>query len=177
MTPTQIKKILNDIELRPSKKLGQNFLTDGNILDIIMKAVKVSAKDEVLEIGPGTGALTAELLKTGAHITAVEYDHRLADYLKAEYQGNNKLKIIQGDACKMGWNELFLNHEFKCFGNLPYAISSIFISSLLEMENPPVEAVFMLQKEMADRLVASCNTKEYSSLSVRLQKFYDIEVV
>ena len=85
--------------MRPGRGLGQNFLMDNNLLDWIVRRAAPVEGEEILEVGPGFGALTGKLLETGAKVTAIEFDHRLADYLREKYK-NTELRLIEADACK-----------------------------------------------------------------------------
>ena len=112
-------------------------------------------KDNILEVGPGFGALTGRLLNTGAKLTAVEFDHRLADYNREKFASFANFNLVEADACKVNYDELFPeNIPYRSVANLPYAISSVFIARMLECSNKPRSMFFMLQKEMGERLAA-----------------------
>ena len=174
------KELIAELEklgMRPGRGLGQNFLLDGNLLDWIIRNSKVAPDDEVLEVGPGFGALTSRLLDAGAKVTAIEFDHRIAAYLREKFNGNENLRLIEADACRADINALFDPAKpYKSIANLPYAISSVFIAKLLELPNPPRKMFFMLQKEMGERLAAVPGTKAYGALSVRVQLCYQVKI-
>ena len=176
MTKTEILELLNSMDMGPSKKLGQNFLVDQNIIDIIVEKVVPSAKENVLEIGPGTGVLTKRLVESGATVTAVEFDYRLAEYIRKTYGNTPGFRLIEKDAVKVDYDELMAGKPFRCIANLPYAISSIFLATLTNLQMPPDQIFVMLQKEMADRLAAQPRTKAYGALSVRIQAVYDVSI-
>ena len=163
--------------MRPGRGLGQNFLLDGNLLDWIVRAAKVNPGDNILEVGPGFGALTSRLVAAGANLTAVEYDHRLAAYNREKFAGKENFHLVEADACRVDYDQLFPgNTVYRSVANLPYAISSVFIAKLLECRNKPRSMFFMLQKEMAERLAAVPGTKAYGALSVRCQLFYKVRI-
>jgi 16S rRNA (adenine1518-N6/adenine1519-N6)-dimethyltransferase len=176
MTKTEILELLNRMEMGPSKKLGQNFLIDQNIIDLIVEKVVPTAQENVLEIGPGTGVLTKRLVESGATVTAVEFDYRLASYIRKTYGDFEGFRLVEKDAVKVDYDELMGGKPFRCIANLPYAISSIFLATLTNLQRPPDQIFVMLQKEMADRLVAQPRTKAYGALSVRIQAVYDVSI-
>jgi len=176
MTKNEILELLNSMDMGPSKKLGQNFLIDQNVIDIIVEKVVPSAKENVLEIGPGTGVLTKRLVESGATVTAVEFDYRLAAYIRKTYGSVAGFRLIEQDAVKVDYDELMEGKPFRCIANLPYAISSIFLATLTNLQVPPAQIFVMLQKEMADRLAAQPRTKAYGALSVRMQAVYDVSI-
>ena len=162
--------------MRPGRGLGQNFLMDSNLLDWIVRHSAPSADEHILEVGPGFGALTGKLLATGAKVTAIEFDHRLADYLREKYK-DTSLRLIEADACKVNYAELFpAGTKFRAIANLPYSISSIFIAKMLELECGPEYMLFMLQREMGERLAASPGCKDYGALSVRTSLDHDVKI-
>ena len=103
------KQLLSELEklgMRPGRGLGQNFLMDSNLLDWIVRHSAPAENEQILEVGPGFGALTGKLLASGAQVTAIEFDHRLADYLREKYK-DTSLRLIEADACKVNYAELF----------------------------------------------------------------------
>ncbi|MGL4855063.1 MAG: 16S rRNA (adenine(1518)-N(6)/adenine(1519)-N(6))-dimethyltransferase RsmA [Lentisphaeria bacterium] len=176
MTKNEIVELLTKLDMAPSKKLGQNFLIDQNIIDLIVRTVNPHAGENILEIGPGTGVLTSRLVAAKANVTAVEFDWRLAGYIRETYGSGDGFRLIESDACKLDYDEVMGDASYRCIANLPYAISSIFLSMLASAENPPKQIFVMLQKEMADRMAAKPNTKAYGALSVRMQALYDVSI-
>ena len=176
MNKKELTVALAELGMRPGRGLGQNFLIDGNLLDAIARASAPEPGEEILEVGPGFGALTKRLLAAGARVTAIEYDHRLAEYLRRHFADEN-LRLIEADACKADYRTLFPEgRRFRAIANLPYSISSVFIARMLELEEPPERMFFMLQREMGERLAAVPGTKEYGSLSVRVQFDYHVRI-
>ncbi len=177
MNKQELFDALESLGMRPGRGLGQNFLLDGNLLDFIVRAAGVTENMNVLEVGPGFGALTRKMLEAGANVYAVEFDRRLAAYLRKEL-ATEKFQLLEGDACKVDFVSFLPENEpFYAVANLPYAISSVFVARLLELANPPKRCFFMLQKEMAQRLAADVHTGSYGALSVRAQMVYDFKIV
>ena len=176
MNKKELTAALAELGMRPGRGLGQNFLLDGNLLDAIARSGAPEPGEEILEVGPGFGALTGRLLASGAKVTAIEYDHRLAEYLRRHLPAGN-LRLIEADACKADYRALFPEgRRFRAIANLPYSISSVFIARMLALEEPPERMFFMLQREMGERLAAAPGTKEYGSLSVRVQFDYRVRI-
>ncbi len=168
-----VRDALKELGLAASKERGQNFLKDEKVVADIVRAVRQEAGEaEILEIGPGLGALTFALLEAGAKVTAVEFDRGLAENLKniarAEYQG--RLTIIHQDVLTLDPAPLAENGGGPLFvcGNLPYNISSPLLLWFVGHLNYFSGALFMLQKEMAERLVASPAARDYGRLTVAL---------
>lgn len=173
------RELISELEkmgMRPGRGLGQNFLLDANLLDAIVRINAPTAGEEILEVGPGFGALTERLLATGARVTAVEFDRRLADYLRRRFASAENLRLVEADACRVDYRELFPDVRFRAIANLPYAISSVFIARMLELDNPPEQMFFMLQREMGERLAASPGRKEYGALTVRVGFEYAVRI-
>ena len=178
--PTELKALLNRHGFSFSKTLGQNFLIDKNVLD---KIVSTSAPDEnscVLEIGPGAGTLTRRLAETGARCTAVEIDKALLPILGETLAGFDNFNLINSDILKVDLKKLindeFDNKPFHVIANLPYYITTPIIMQILESRLPVVSMTLMVQKEVADRMCATCGSKEYGALSVAVQ-YYTIPTV
>ena len=155
------------MNLKPKKSLGQNFLFDNDILSKIVDVGNVSSKDVILEIGPGTGSLTEKILqKKPKKIYVVEKDKDLAKELDKKF--GNKVEIINKDILEC-YNQFHFNKPLKVFGNLPYNISSKILTSFIKIDdlNKFFEIfIFIFQKEVAERIVAYENLKEYGRLSV-----------
>lgn len=156
-----------ELSFKTKKSLGQHFLTDNNIILKILNAVEAQEGDRVIEIGPGTGALTKWLVEKHTDVHAIEVDQRAVEVLKGELEG---LTIHEEDVLKVDWRELISNTgNTYVIGNLPYYITSPILFSLLESREYFTEAILMMQKEVAQRLVAVPSTKDYGILSVQTQ--------
>lgn len=170
--------------MKPKKSLGQHFLSDRNILGKIADAVEITPGDTVLEIGPGRGDLTRLLLERGGRLVAIEKDDRLAEELKAWGVGRGTLlKVVNSDALSTDWSELVAASEsptshsprpFSVVGNIPYNITSPLLEKAL---TPPLprRIVFLVQKEVADRIAAPPGSKTYGALSVGIQAACEVE--
>jgi 16S rRNA (adenine1518-N6/adenine1519-N6)-dimethyltransferase len=157
MRAEEVRAALQSIGKRPTKRLGQNFLLDDSVVRRQVGFAELSARDTVLEIGPGLGNLTDELLRTGARVVAVERDADFCRFLQRRF--GERIRLIQADAVKA-----FLPEFNKVVANLPYQISSPITFKLLDIGFDV--AVLMLQREFAERMTAKPGTPEYGRLSV-----------
>ncbi len=167
LTPTQIRSILADLSARPEKAFGQNFLIDQVILDTVVQAAELTSKDTVLEIGPGLGVLTEDLLATGARVATIERDRKFIDYVSSRFASkNDRFSLTQGDAAELDWNTILpQDTPWKLVSNLPYAISSLALRKALWTTNPASRIVVMLQREVAERALALLRGTQDSSHS------------
>lgn len=156
------------VQLHPKQSLGQNFLQDPNIVRKIASAISAPADAHLVEIGPGTGALTRVLLERNPLFTAVEIDARAVRYLRRMHP---LLDVRHGDVLKLDWNRLADEKGSPIYvvGNLPYNITSQILFGLIDAGTAVKEAVLMMQHEVAQRLVAHPRTKAYGILSVQIQ--------
>lgn len=173
-SPSVIRSLLDSLEHRPNKGLGQNYLIDSNILGIIVAAAEISNTDKLLEIGPGLGALTQTLLATGAPLIAIEKDQTMATHLHNTFP---QLNLIEADVIDLDLNELFADGINKIIANLPYSVGSRFIVNALEAAPLPEKMVFMVQKEVADRLTALPGSKDYGPLAIWSQLNYTVKTI
>jgi len=156
---------------RPKRRLGQHFLRDPAILRRIAAATAAGPGDTVLEIGPGPGGLTAALAATGARVVAIEKDSELIAPLAARIPS---VTIAEGDALELDWHALAGAERFIIAGNIPYNITSPLIDKALEPPMP-VRVVFLVQKEVADRVGAAPGKGSYGALSVGVQSVAKVE--
>ena len=173
---SEIPARLREIRVKPVKSLGQNFLHDRNLSRWIVSQIKPGSGDYVVEIGPGLGALTGFLLDADVHVLAIEKDARLAEFLSAEFC-NDRLEVLHGDALKFDVRTLFAEPNVKLIGNLPYYISTQILLRFLEYPSPISLALFMLQREVAQRLSASPGHKDYGALTLLVQFYYRVELL
>lgn len=153
--------------IKPKKSLGQHFLHDKNILAKIVDVISANSNDRVVEIGAGTGALTEMLISTYSDVQVFEIDERAVTVLEKKFPG---LHIHQQDVLEAKWEALKpTDGNLFVVGNLPYYITSPILFSLLEERAFLEEAILMMQKEVAQRLVANTGTKDYGILSVQTQ--------
>ncbi len=180
-SPKVIKSILKEFDFNFSKGLGQNFLIDGNVVRTIRESAKVTKDDYVLEIGPGFGTLTEELLMHAKKVVAVEIDKRLLDVLNYTLEDFDNFVLINEDVLKVDFDKLveeeFEGHSFKILANLPYYITTPIITKLIEMKLPVESMTFMVQKEVAERLVAKPGNKQYGSITVFIDYYSHAQIV
>jgi len=180
MTPMErIRKLMESGSFRFTKSLGQNFLTDDNILEKLVWAAGISKEDAVIEIGPGAGTVTEKLLQAAGPVLAVEIDKALIPFLKETLGDYSNLTLWHEDVLKAPLLEWIQTHSpgkpVKVVGNLPYYVTTPIIMKLLEDGLPIHTMVFMVQKEVALRMAASPGTKDYSALSVAVQVYCQVE--
>ena len=171
----ETRAILERLDHFPNKKLGQNFLVDGNIVRKSIEMADVQAGDDIVEIGPGLGVLTKALLETDAYVWAVEHDHTLAAYLRKELLPKfPQLQLTEGDCLKYpraNLPEEQARSGFKVVANLPYTVSTPWMDAILSGPLPQ-RMVLMLQKEAADRYCANHGNKAFGAISIFLQSAY-----
>ena len=153
------------------KRFGQNFLVDDQIVNRIVATISPKKSDNIVEIGPGKGALTFPLLQNLDHLSVIEIDRDLISLLKLKKQ--DKLTIYEADALKFDYG--LISDNLRIVGNLPYNISSPLLFHLLSSKNQIIDMTFMLQKEVVDRIVASHGSKTYGRISVMMQAFFEVE--
>ncbi|MBM3204621.1 ribosomal RNA small subunit methyltransferase A [Candidatus Uhrbacteria bacterium] len=163
MKPSEIKAALASFGGRPNKRLGQNFLIDKNILQTIVETADIQKEERVLEIGPGLGVLTRELIDRGAIVTAIEQDRHLVEYLK-----KLSVPVVHGDAAKLDWMEFVAGQSWKLIANLPYSITSLALRKALWSTHPPIKLVVLVQREVAERVIAKDGKTSLLSLMVGL---------
>ena len=137
MKKTDLIKLIEKLGIAPSKKLGQNFLIDDQFLDWIIRHADIQLGEPILEVGPGLGALTGRLLAAGARLTAIEFDRKLAEYMRNTLVPRG-LVLIEGDACKVKMESVFgPGVDFRVISNLPYSAGTIVVANLLDLALPP----------------------------------------
>ena len=177
-SPRVVQELLLRHGLKPSKHFGQNFLIDENILRQIVAAAQVGSTDLVLEIGPGVGALTQALAQVAGRVVAVEIDAGLFPLLEEVLAPYDNVELLCGDFLKLDQDKLFTRGQsLKVVANLPYYITSPILMALLEGPLHLDCIVVMVQKEVAQRLVAQPGTKAYGVLSVATQYYAVPEIV
>lgn len=177
LTLSATRRLLDQLDLKPRKSYGQNFLIDGNIVRKSLELAEISPGDPVVEIGPGLGTLTAALLHAGCRLFAIEKDftlHRhLSETLAQEFP--DRFSLIQGDAldAPLGPFQPENGESFKIVANLPYAISTPWVDAILK--GPlPAKMVLMLQKETVDRFSATPGSKQYGAITIFLESAFRI---
>ena len=148
-TKRQIQQLLEQADIHPRHKWGQNFLQDPNILDKIVRIAEVGKNDTVLEIGPGLGSLTRHLAESAKEVIAVEIDPWMIPALKASLSDYANTKIIEGDMLKIAPSEVIAAPEYLVVANIPYYITSALLRHLLDNDPRPSRIVLTIQKEVA----------------------------
>jgi 16S rRNA (adenine1518-N6/adenine1519-N6)-dimethyltransferase len=170
---TEVREVLAGAGVLPSRKLGQNFLIDANVAAWIVAQLELEPEDTVVEIGPGTGALSEHLAGRVKRLVLIEYDSRLADYLRGRFAGVAGVEVHHADGAQFDTRVLFGARPVKMLGNLPYSAGGAILRNFLRQPTPISLAVLMLQKEFIDRIVARPRTKEYGVLTLRMQSEWD----
>lgn len=180
------REILNKYGLTAKKKFGQNFLIDDNILDEISASACINDDELIIEIGPGLGNLTSYLLKKSRYVLLVEIDNNMIEILNDRFKENTNYSLINEDILKVDLDEKISKIEaelgfsfkrVKVVANLPYYITTPILFKLLQDSKRVDEIVVMVQKEVADRMVASPKSKDYGILSVMIKYLADAEII
>ncbi len=168
--PGYLGQILKKFNFSFSKSLGQNFLIDGNVVRSIVEGAGVENEDLVIEIGPGVGTLTEELALNAKKVIAIEIDRRLIPILEYTMEKYENVEVIHADAMEVDFNQLIMKNSgykgVKLVANLPYNVGTAIVAQLLEDGVGFESMTVMLQKEVADRMVAEPGSKQYGALSV-----------
>ncbi len=159
---------------RPTKKLGQNFLTDRSIVARILDSAELGPEDEVIEIGPGKGALTGAIAAKVKKISAIEKDNYLYGELKNKYAELKNLTLVNEDALKTDFCNFMHGSKLKFIANLPYNITSPVLAKLTSERDIFSSIIIMIQKEVGDRIASPPGSKTYGSLSVMVQTYFDV---
>jgi 16S rRNA (adenine1518-N6/adenine1519-N6)-dimethyltransferase len=175
MTGKEIKEALDRFNVLPSKQMGQNFLIDPNMARWIVSQLELTENDTVVEVGPGTGALTEHIVGAAKRVILIEFDARLATFLKERFAGEASVEVHHADGAQFDGRQLFPHRPLKFLGNLPYSCGGAILKNLLSRPNPFQRAVIMLQKEVIDRLAATPGSKDYGMLSLRTQVDWIVE--
>ena len=174
-SPIEIRRVVEQLGLRLQKRWGQNFLVNQGARRQIVALVQPDAEETVWEIGPGLGTLTVLLLPQVRSLLAFEIDRGLIRYLSETFSERRNFRLVEGDVLKT-WSSCYSQEDppDKVVGNLPYSSASALIATLAENRVCPRRLVFMVQRELAQRMNASPGNKNYSSFSVLCQIVYHI---
>ncbi|MBN7774480.1 16S rRNA (adenine(1518)-N(6)/adenine(1519)-N(6))-dimethyltransferase RsmA [Clostridium aminobutyricum] len=184
--PSTIKQIKEQYDFKLSKSLGQNFLTDKNIIDKIIEDSFIGEDDLVIEIGPGIGVLTAAAAEVAGKVIAIEIDRNLIPILKDTLTEYDNIEILNQDILKTDLNQIIESNteidgrktkSVRIIGNLPYYITTPIIMKILEEGVKADSITIMMQKEVADRIKAEAGKKAYGALSVAVQYYCSVASV
>ena len=175
---TSIKRELLEYGLFPRKRWGQHFLVDRNILKKVIRTAQVEKGDVVLEVGPGLGEMTLALARLAKHVIAVEIDPKLVEILKKKLADCPNVDVVKGDILTINFRKIdFLEgQKLKVVANLPYQISTPLLFHFIELKEFFSTLTLMLQKEVAERMVAPPGGKDYGRLSIFVQLFLDASI-
>ena len=184
-SPAVVNRIRDRFDLKPSKSLGQNFITDGNIVSKIVDGAGITGEDLAIEIGPGIGVLTSALAERAAFVAAVELDKRLIPVLAETLMEYSNVRVINADILKTDLHQLvrtcreegLFTGKVRVIGNLPYYITTPIIMKLLEDQVPADSITVMMQKEVADRIRSAPGSRTYGAISVAVQYYCRVEKV
>lgn len=172
------QELVKKYNFKFSKSLGQNFLIDDSVLKDIVAGAEVSEEDLVIEIGPGVGTLTRELIKKAKRVVAIELDSDLIPILTEELGNEEKFSLIHNDALKVNFDEIMAGEKsVKLVANLPYYVTTPIIAKLLNDGYKFNSLTIMIQKEVAERMNSEPNCKEYGSISVLVQYFCNTKII
>lgn len=172
----KIKDELKQLGIKPKKSLGQNFLVNEGVYKKVVTALEIKGDDVIVEVGPGLGTLTGYLAESGAKIIAVEKDRLLIDHLKNKFKDDKNVTIIESDVLKFDpRNYQLRTTNYKLVGNIPFYLTSHLIRTVFEKWPHPEKIVLMLQKEVAQRIVAK--PPDMSLLAVSVQYYSKPEIV
>lgn len=180
LTRTYIKNLLTDSNLSPKKFYGQNYLCEPNIAEKIVRLAEVDQADNVLEIGPGVGSLTTVLCETGANLLAIEIDSDIIKLLEKVLKDSeciSEISIINSDVRNVDWDQVLENKIWKVVANLPYNIATNLILDLLASRPELENYLVMVQKEVAERLVAKPGSRIYGIPSILASFWAELEIV
>ncbi|WP_066870862.1 16S rRNA (adenine(1518)-N(6)/adenine(1519)-N(6))-dimethyltransferase RsmA [Clostridium mediterraneense] len=178
MKDIKTRDLVEKYDFKFSKALGQNFLIDDSVLNDIVNGADVNEEDLVIEIGPGVGTLTAQILKRAKRVVAIELDNDLIPILMEELGDNQKFQLIHNDALKVDFNEVIGDEKsVKLVANLPYYVTTPIIAKLLKDRYNFKSLTIMIQKEVAERINAEPNCKEYGALSLLVQYYCNTSIV
>lgn len=174
--PTYLKELCEQYDLTPSKKYGQNYLISEKPITAMIEAGELSKQDTVIEIGPGFGVLTLAMAPLVKQVMAFEIEKKLEGYWEEKQQEYDNVEVVWGNALTRITSHVSkINSSYKVLANLPYQITSHAIRTILEQEHKPERAILMVQKEVADRIVAKPG--DMSLLSVSVQYYGDVSIV
>ncbi|MCE2526698.1 MAG: 16S rRNA (adenine(1518)-N(6)/adenine(1519)-N(6))-dimethyltransferase RsmA [Actinomycetia bacterium] len=180
ITPSGLSELLARHGISPSRKLGQHFLTDPNLIAKMVKTAGVGPEDRVLEVGAGVGNLTVALARTGASVVAYEIDRRLAPVLAETVPSHHRVAIRMEDATKVDWNEALDGKGWVMVSNLPYGVGTPLLLEMIQRVPAVVRYTVMLQREVVQRLLARPGSREYGIPSVivglyaRIRRSFDV---
>lgn len=174
-TSEEWKRLLTKSGVKPTKSMGQNFLTETRVVEEIVAAAGIIPGDLVIEIGPGMGILTRQLLTAGAEVIGVELDRELAALLRKDLAGIDEFTLVEQDARYLDPATITHGRAYQVVANLPYSVASVILRNLMESSQPPTSMTVMVQKEVAERMTA--DPGDMSLLSLATDLYTEAEIV
>lgn len=172
---SDLRACFSRYDIRPQKRLGQNFLVSSGVADHIIQVAHIHPTHQVLEVGAGAGALTLRLAHTASKVIAIELDNHLANLLPEILGDQSNAHVLHADFLKLDLTEIIGNTRWIAVGNLPYYITGPALGKLLEHRRSFDKIVVMIQKEVADRITSSPGRREYGALTVMLGAYFDVK--
>ncbi len=173
----EVRDLLARHDLHPSKALGQHFVVDANTVRRVARLAGVGPDDRVVEVGAGLGSLTLALAETGASVTAIELDRRLATVLRSVVEGvDPPVTVVEGDAMRLDWAALLGDHRWVLVANLPYNVATPLIATLLDVVPAIDRFLVMVQREVGERLAAGPGDDGYGAVSVLVSYWAEARV-
>ena len=178
MQDVKTAELVREYNLRLTKSLGQNFIVDHSVTRDIVNGADLTDEDLVIEIGPGVGTLTAQMLNKAKRVVAIELDDRLIPVLQNELGSHEKFTLIHNDALRVDFSEIIGDEKsVKLVANLPYYVTTPIILKLLKEKHKFKSLTIMIQKEVAERMNAEPGSKDYSALSLIVQYYCNTEII
>lgn len=176
-SPSTVKRLMGEIDFRPGKSMGQNFLIDRNILNIILDSAELRPRDWVLEIGPGLGVVSTALIERVDRVIAIEKDRKLHRFLEEHIGRSEKLELLHADALDLDLSAILGKGVTKLVSNLPYSVASRILVEVFKSESKPEIISATLQKDVAERISAPVGSGGYGLLAILAQRFYDLRII
>ena len=170
-------ELLTKSRFKPTKSMGQNFLTDTRVVADITHFSDLNADDLVVEIGPGLGILTRQLIASGAEVIGVELDRELARFLRQDLAEFDRFRLVEQDARHIVPEELTDNRPYKVAANLPYSVATVIMRNLMESGHPPTRMTVMVQREVAERMTAEPDQMSLLGLATDLYAAAEIVMI
>jgi 16S rRNA (adenine1518-N6/adenine1519-N6)-dimethyltransferase len=177
LTPATVRALLAEHGLRPSRRRGQHFVADPNTARRIVRLAGVEPGDQVLEIGAGLGSLTLALREHGCSVLALEIDRKLVTVLEREVADDADVRVVAGDALSVDFGALLGAGPWSCVSNLPYNVATPVVIRLLEEAPSVTSGLVMVQREVAERLVAAPGSAAYGAPSVKVAYYAEAKIV
>lgn len=173
-TSDEWRALLKKHRIRPTKSMGQNFLTETAVVEEIVEIAEIGAGDLVIEIGPGMGILSREIITSGATLIGVELDRELAALLRMDLADQDAFSLIEQDARYLDPAKITEGRQYQVAANLPYSVATVILRNLMESNHPPTRMTVMVQREVAERMTA--DPGEMSLLGLATDLYTDAQI-